>query len=351
MDFTNELLGNYAKTINKTRPEFGVEKLAEYLRETASTNKSTVKIQDLQLFPENKLPLSKFEFSPEFNKLKINYNYKSGDTSDPRNFRLICTPCKTIAFMEKTFYTYLSTRVTLNTDIQKFGKIRAAGAIVCDMLKNFEYVIFMDIANAYGSVDLNLMSQMINNKCLQKYFNDFYATARIGEIPWANGLIQGSPLSVLYFQIYLEYALREIAPLCTVVAYMDDIVIATNDALIFPRIREILATYNLTLNSKKTCYSGITNSENTETSKICGIPHVTPDFKYLGMPLFEKTLHATLMSEIHEIPTRDFIVKHRGALRMLHHHYTLEPDTLEIFAILQKKLKNYKNMLRDIAHF
>jgi hypothetical protein len=69
------------------------------------------------------------------------------------------------------------------------------------------------------------------------------------------------------------------------------------------------------------------------------------------MPLFEKTLHATLMSEIHEIPTRDFIVKHRGALRMLHHHYTLEPDTLEIFAILQKKLKNYKNMLRDIAHF
>lgn len=293
-------MNQYIKAQGKTKfiePEFTSEQYIQYIHDLNDSysilNKKPV-ICDI-VNKNIKYKLMDYTEKPGWNDCILTLQFKGGDANKPENYRPVCRLKYELVRIESVLQSHIRYTLKIDKSIQFFGNTTICIQSVYDLTKNINKgaLIFLDIKNAYGCVNYDLMSNMINDPEIKQYFLKFYSKIKVTykglEFNWCNGLIQGSPLSNLYFLIYMDYIFKEIKPLVTnIYAFSDDLALYFDSAIdLQPRlnkITDIFAEYNLQFNHKKSYYY----SENAMDIKISDnmIAPVTKKFKYLGAKIF-----------------------------------------------------------------
>lgn len=257
---------------------------------------------------------------------KASYIYKQakkGKSDDIKSFRQIITIPTIINHMHRILAiranTYISKNKYINTEIQKGGVINQKFGIfeqifkvknsLHDANKNKQRlaIMFLDISNAFGNLNLERMSEVLEHYHFPKMFIDyiksyyknfqFYTdtdTIKSDVLDWKKGLIQGCPLSPTLFALTLNYILQYLqdkhltergyqfneGPKVLFTAYMDDICVMSNSTdnlkVVTDELKELLLKIGLEVNQSK-CATMYVNEEN----KLNTVEHKT-SYKYLG---------------------------------------------------------------------
>lgn len=287
----------------------------------------------------------KIRFINEFNQIfsdptKIEYHsigrasyiYKAakhGPTNDINSFRqIVCIPNIVNQFHRilcLRLNAYMHLNKLIDTTIQKGGVAGQKFAIfeqyykIKNVLKDANKykkscaILFIDISNAFGNLDLNNLYKIlelysVDNKFID-YVREFYhwfkyyvdtADIKTDTFKWKNGLIQGCSLSPLLFIIALNYILsyidKDYKGACgylfsdpsnikiLLTAFVDDISIICKDVasveLVYKRLSELLKMLGLPINKAK-CALMIVNDPTPATGELAQIQKVNV-FKYLG---------------------------------------------------------------------
>lgn len=212
--------------------------------------------------------------------------------------------------------TFMRHNMIIDTNIQKGGisgikygmiqqiyKIKHIISCANTMNKSCA-VMFVDITDAYGSLSLNRLYQILETYSINKkfidYVREYYSHLKYfyGDnkriIDWEGGLIQGCSLSALLFITALNHVLTYInntmgathgfsgtkSPIM-MLAYIDDIAIVCENSdklkTTYLKLKELLATIGLSINMSKCAKMTI----NCEMKDIDNIPE-TKIYKYLG---------------------------------------------------------------------
>ena len=211
----------------------------------------------------------------------------------------------------------------IDTNIQKGGlpnnkypilqQIYKIKSVVNDAVQNKKQccILFLDIANAFGSIDLQNIIQVLRNynvpeyfiNYIKEYYNTFEYYITINKdktktLKWKEGIIQGCPLSQLLFNIALNYILTKVKNANQELAYqingenfmfsafVDDISAITtnvNDMVtIFDQIQKEMKKFNLKINESKSAIFIINHEEGVKLPEELKEVRVTNRFKYLG---------------------------------------------------------------------
>ncbi len=261
---------------------------------------------------------------------KIN---KHGPTNDIKSFRQVVTIPNVVNQFHRILSLRLSNYLLLNkyidTTIQKGGIMGQKFAIfeqfykiknilkIANAKKKSVAVLFLDISNAFGNLNLQNLYQILkvyrvdNNfiKYLQTFYNNFeyyipYPNDKNQEnlenesFKWKNGLIQGCSLSPLLFVLALNYVLKSIddsykqnfgfdidgVNKILLTAFVDDICIITKDVIslefIYDKLEELLKPLGLPINKDK-CAIMVNNDNYNVAGSLSAIQKVNV-FKYLG---------------------------------------------------------------------
>lgn len=254
--------------------------------------------------------------------------FKSGDPSDPNNYR----PISRLPVLAKLFESLLNDQLkqflTDNNVLNDYqsgfraghSTLTAALLVTNDLINSLDCkkscaALFVDLSKAFDSVDHNLLLQKLRSigisEAAMKWF-DNYLSERTQCVNIENynspflqvkkGVPQGSILSPILFSIFIN-DLDSGVDSANVHLYADDSIIYTaaasiNQALMnlqkaFNTIQYTLDKLKLVLNSKKTKYMIFNRTHRKDTditiSTLCGseIERVG-SYKYLGIWLDEK---------------------------------------------------------------
>jgi hypothetical protein len=209
-------------------------------------------------------------------------SYKKGAKDDPSNYRPLTD---NLLFTTKLLHNILAEQLNrlvtvkkkLNKSVQKGMNMGSSGVFDANM-RFIKYVtkdktgsiripIFLDIKNAYGSVNHQilfdvLLGHLIDHRILS-YIKRVYelASAKIGnnKIPWNIGLFQGDPLSNVLYVIFKNAIIYEFCSVFNredcMIAYIDDIVLLPNNiheakVMLFT-FKKIIKKYRLACNMEK----------------------------------------------------------------------------------------------------
>lgn len=252
---------------------------------------------------------------------------KKGPKDELGSFRMIIT----VPVVVNHFHRILNLRLTkyiidnniMDTEVQKGGitgqkvpilqhifKVKSA-LKHSTRTKNKAAVMFLDITNAYGSLDRDALYVILKNYGIDESFIDYiknyydsfeyYVKTKkwtASQLKMNVGLLQGDPLSALLFvtalnsvfthlnKKYLEthgYKLTSDENIM-IMAYIDDICLVTNskESLeeVYFELKDLLGRMGFKLHPKK---SGtmLVNHKDHELTEIDDIPNV-PVYKYLG---------------------------------------------------------------------
>lgn len=202
---------------------------------------------------------------------------------------------------------------------QKFGILQQIFKLKCVLRKaNLDKakaaVMFLDISNAFGNVDLNNLQKILEKYMIGDNFRDylrryyecfeFYMQTNqwtTQSYKWPKGLIQGCPMSPILFVLVINYILTEINNECAAhgfdislnvkilfLAFVDDICITCKDQksleIVFEKLERKLKEFGLPLNIDKCGIFLINHGDEDkikEDSILSTIP-VISDYKYLG---------------------------------------------------------------------
>lgn len=173
-------------------------------------------------------------------------------------------------------------------------------------------MLFLDITNAYGSLNLDNLYKVLENyhvdKKLISYLREFYGNfeyyvdiqnTKTSTFKWQDGLIQGCSLSPVLFVLALNYVLDYMnknyckeygydidgTNKILFTAYMDDICIICKDTqslnIIYPKLLELLKTLGLERNKDKCATMFVNSSSDNLQGELAEINKVNV-FKYLG---------------------------------------------------------------------
>lgn len=256
----------------------------------------------------------------------IKPNFKGGDEKDPSRFRpLIIMPLFVRIFdgiLSKKLHDIclLDDRI-VNKKIQKailkdksglFENIYRVNTIVNRINTNEsnKLLLFLDITNAYGSVNYEIMHNILKRKnfspFLTSYFKRYYTLItskyKDKQFVWKNGLLQGSSLSNILFLIYIDTAFNNLMEDLNNIGlgfepssfdinqdihgFVDDFALNIprddKEQKRFEFMEIILSMYGLNINFKKTFFlSNKADEENISFGNNL-ITKVTEKFKYLG---------------------------------------------------------------------
>lgn len=341
------------------RPNFAISAYIIYLN-TIEHLEPTVNIILREIIPTNHNIRAKFQ--ENIGNLRLTYkgpiHTPDDPTSNPKNFRPIISVNHEVKLIETRlhkFYYYVS---HINKDYQLSDRINIAMDKVNKYINAINdtdtgALVFIDIENAYGSVNYKLMSQMLDKSELGEYYRAFYKNPLVQDnkgtmFRYDNGLFQGSPLSQLYFMIYLDYVLHDIKPYVDdIIAYMDDIVLYfKSDDETLPIIEKIFNSYGLKFNIRKVRSYGCSK-----------IRSATANFKYLGNKIFD--IHQTFIKtrteikEMHGIQYCKFVLSAKSThyYKFLNATYPEYIEELIRIGETKVEIKNYAQMHRDHINF
>jgi Reverse transcriptase (RNA-dependent DNA polymerase) len=298
--------------------------------------------------------LSCEELCPEWSNCGLVPAHKGGDTSIPNNFR----PLTVLPLVVRIWDSVISKKLgellkkygVIDTLVQR-GVLSGVGGLTQNLLdvnramcsmSNDESCFFIDITNAYGSVNYGLLCHILReynfSPALTEYIKTYYMNAYAsydGQIfRWENGLYQGSGLSNILFLIYMDYALKNAITDLKMMriidfgfdlqkktrAFVDDLVMFLPKASCGPAIEFIQMLfsrfYGLEINKKKTYF--IMNDEKIRELVIGDISfqRVDINFRYLGLRLmcfqdFLTNYREIIRSYLEEIETFDIDRKYK----------------------------------------
>lgn len=269
-----------------------------------------------------------FELSKEWKKAKIYFSFKGKCKKDIKNWR----PIISLPYFVKIYELAIVNKLTkshivydkINTDVQKSIKTKNGvwesifelNCILSNDKRSKKYtpIIFLDIKNAYGSVNYEKLIEIlkIGNypnfliNYVEKYYKNLICLFNNKDIKWNNGLFQGSSLSNLLFLIYLDYVLKNVIAMWSKFdflkdyenidlafsdmfrAFVDDIRIKFKnkskeeiknmlDILVI-----VFSEYGFEINFDKTYSYGIKDILKIGFKKISKVPD---NFIYLGQPI------------------------------------------------------------------
>ena len=279
----------------------------------------------------NEMFKSNSNLCKEWTTASIKAVFKGGDKSDPKRYR----PLTILPLMVRIFDGIISKKIhdiclmddkIVDKSIQsailkeKNGLWENTYSINKKIIRNYvqtkstNILLFLDIKNAYGSVNYGLMEKIIEKMNLgehiknyfRRYYSAVFAKYKSKEFVWKNGLLQGSALSNILFLIYMNVAIKNVLSDLEMIGLgfssenfnsKDDIFGFVDDfAIDFPRdskmderfefIEIIFSLFNFEINFNKTFF--LSSNEN-ETELNFGsniIKRVKEDFKYLGSHLY-----------------------------------------------------------------
>lgn len=295
-----------------------------------------------------------YELCPEWSNCGLVPAHKGGNPSDPKNFR----PLTVLPLVVRIWDSVISKKLgellkkygVIDTLVQR-GVLSGVGGLsqnlldvnkaMCSMSDD-ETCFFIDITNAYGSVNYGLLCHILREynfaPALTEYIKNYYMNAHAsydGQIfRWENGLYQGSGLSNILFLIYMDYALKNVMTDLKMMritefsfdlqkntrAFVDDLVMFLHKASCGPAIEFIQMLfsrfYGLEINQKKTYF--FINDEKVRELAIGDIcfQRVDIDFRYLGQGLmcfrdFLENYSKIIRSYLEEIETFDIDRKYK----------------------------------------
>jgi len=253
---------------------------------------------------------------------------KKGPANDIKSFRQVVSIPNSVSVMHKILANrieaYFKQNDLLDTKIQKGGISGERFAIfeqfykVKGVIKHANThkkscaVLFLDINNAFGSVSLDnlylILEQYKVHEDFINYLKQYYAEFeyyinvngnKTSVVRWGEaGLIQGCPLSLILFNIALNYVLVQLdnkyKATCgysindglkiLLIAYVDDVCICANNKqdleIVFTEMTKLLGSINMTINKEKTAL--MTVNDNSPISEVFKDIQVVNRYKYLG---------------------------------------------------------------------
>jgi hypothetical protein len=295
------------------------------------------------------------EICPEWSNCCLVPAHKGGDTSIPKNFR----PLTILPLFVRIWDSVISKKLgdllkkygVIDTLVQR-GVLSGVGGLtqnvfdvnhaMCSICDD-ETCFFIDITNAYGSVNYVLLCHILReynfSPALTEYIKTYYMNAVAsydGQIfRWDNGLYQGSGLSNIIFLIYMDYVLKNAMTDLKMMriidfgfdlqkktrAFVDDLVIFLPKKSCGPAIQFIQMLfsrfYGLEINQNKTYF--FMNDAKVSELAIGDIrfKRVHIDFLYLGLGLicfreeFLANYRETIRSYLEEIDTFGIVPKYK----------------------------------------
>ena len=262
------------------------------------------------------------EICPEWSNCKIVPAHKGGDIGNMSHFRPLTILPIVVRIWDSVISRKLSYLLTNNgvidTSIQR-GVLRGVGGISHNLydvnkkmcsISDDEICFFIDITNAYGSVNYELMCHMLREynfspsftKYVETYYMNAVASYDNKMFRWGNGLYQGSGLSNIIFLIYIDYCLKNITidlKMMRIIdfefdfqnntrIFVDDLVMflpARSYDAVIKFIQMIFGFYDLQINQKKTYF--FMNDAKVVELAVGDIKfnRVHIDFLYLGIGL------------------------------------------------------------------
>lgn len=287
-----------------------------------------MKVRFINVFNQVLSDLSKVE---KISLGKASYIYKAskhGPTSDINSFRQIVTIPNVVNQLHRILSLRLNNYMQMNkyidTSIQKGGVSGQKFAIFeqfyklkhvvkhANKNKKSCAVLFLDISNAFGNINLQNLYKILGEYGVDKnfieYVKEFYskfeyyvdtANIKTDTFKWKDGLIQGCSLSPLLFIIALNYILTYIdkeykathgydlgATKMLLTAFVDDICIVCKDVssveIVYKRLNELLRTLGLPVNKDKCALMIINNNENNVVAGELSQIQKVNNYKYLG---------------------------------------------------------------------
>jgi hypothetical protein len=260
---------------------------------------------------------------------KASYIYKTskrGPTNDINSFRQIISIPNSINHFHRILGLRLSNYMHINkfidTNIQKGGVTGQKYAIfeqfykIKNVLKHANKekkscaILFLDISNAFGNLDLQNLYTILEGYHVDKnfinYLKEFYskfeyyvdtAGIKTETFKWKNGLVQGCSMSPLLFVIALNYILKYIddefkdthgydfgSVKILLTAFVDDICIICKNAesaeIVYNKLNELLKMLGLPINKSKSAIMTV-NDYSPMNSELANIQKVN-SYKYLG---------------------------------------------------------------------
>jgi hypothetical protein len=284
----------------------------------------------------NKVLVQEEDFCEEFRSFWIKPTFKGGDANDTKRFRpLICMPILVRildSFLSKKTHELVLQQGLINTKIQKAALRETSGIFENLFEVNFKmnrlkevtsnnFALFLDLANAFGSVNYKLMLHILEiakyPKVLIQYFTKYYkgaighckdntqSTPIYHKFIWKNGILQGSALSNILFLIYIDFTIKNIiqdlkamnmlpqtwSADTNINGFVDDFVFFFDDMTkekqkeTFELMKMIFSMYGFQVNSDKTFfYAGNEHKKELQFGEQV-LSRLPSDFKYLGLPL------------------------------------------------------------------
>lgn len=248
--------------------------------------------------------------------------YKGGDVTKVSNFRPLMTFSLVVSLFDSILsrklkkvlndYSIIDTTVQMAFLKDSSGLWESIYGVNKKLheIDNSKICLFIDIKNAYGSVDFDILIYILEKynfspkftRYIKFYYMNSFATFNKTCFRWKNGLYQGSGLSNMLFLIYIDFCLKnmfqELKMTKTIpfeydlqensFAFVDDIALfvpVENIDNVIKLIQDIFMLYGLQINQEKTYF--IMNNRNiTEIKSGClTFNRATVRFLYLGINL------------------------------------------------------------------
>lgn len=346
----------------------------------------------------NDILQNNYDLCEEFCSATIHTSFKGGSREDVKRFRPICVLPILVRMMDCILSSKLHNIILeyniIDTRVQKavlkqfnglWENIFDINMKLNEMMKekdNENIFLFIDLANAYGSVNYRTMLFILKSynfspqltAYFERYYKNIFGIYKNTSFKWNNGLFQGTAFSFILFLIYIDFVMKNIFQDLKATnliqidydlqensfAFVDDIAMRlpykSGIHMQLNLINKILKFYGFSINTDKTYFVICDSSINV--LEIDGISYkkAGKDFLYLGQSLFIyedevfKNIQSNLQRCLIEIDSYNINNKIKAYIYYTKIFQRIS-HILEMYYIIQGNTKNIEIVMNEISYF